>query len=265
MLFFVLGSLEVMLAGKRLPVSAPKQRAVLTALLLDANNDVPIDRLTRFVWDGHPPVTAQTTIQSYIYRLRQLLRPIANAGLVTSSDSYLLHVNPADIDLWQFRQLVDQAREKAELGDLYAAVPDLRRAVGIWRGNALAGVPGEAIRQEARLLEGERIAACEKLFSAEISLGNHREIIPELQKVVSGHPFHEALRAQLMLALYASGRQAEALQHYALIRRRLREDLGIDPGPELQELHRTILEQVPADRIASPAWASWWQLDRSVR
>jgi len=258
--FFILGSLEVTLSGRRIPVTAPKQRAVLAALLLDANNEVPIDRLTRFAWDGHPPITAQTTIQSYVYRLRQLLRPLAGVELKTSSDSYRLHVDPSDIDLWLFRRLVGEAREKGGLGDPAAAVADLRHALAVWRGNALASVPGEAIQQEARFLEGERIAAYEELFSTEISLGNHRQIIPELQKAVSGYQFHEALRAQLMLALYASGRQAEALQHYALIRRKLRDDLGIDPGQELQELHKAILEQVPANMITSLAPASWWRV-----
>jgi DNA-binding SARP family transcriptional activator len=260
MYFFLLGSLEVRPTGRRIQVTAPKQRAVLAALLLDANNEVSIDRLTRFVWDDRPPVTAQTTIQSYVYRIRQLLRSLPGVELKTSSDSYLLHVDPPAIDLWHFRKLVTDAREKAGLGDAPGAAADLRRALEVWRGNALASVPGEAIQQEARFLEGERIAAYEDLFSTEISLGNHRKIVPELQKVVSGYQFHEALRAQLMLALYASGRQAEALQHYALMRRKLRDDLGIDPGQGLQELHRAILEQVPANMITSLAPASWWRV-----
>lgn len=257
MYFFLLGSFEVKLAGKRIPVTAPKQRAVLTALLLDANNEVPIDRLTRFAWDGHPPITAQTTIQSYVYRLRQLLRPLAGVELKTSSDCYLLHIDPPDIDLWHFRKLTADARDKATLGDPTGAVTHLRQALTLWRGNALANVPGEAIQQEARFLEGERIAAYEELFSTEISLGNHRQIVPELQKAVSGYQFHEALRAQLMLALYASGRQAEALQHYALIRRKLRDDLGIDPGQELQELHKAILEQIPANTLTNLTPTPW--------
>src|SRR6266699_5933129 len=117
MYFFILGSLEVMLSGQRIPITAPKQRAVLTPLLLDANNEVPIDRLTRFVWDGRPPTTAQTTIQSYVYRLRQLLRPLAGVELKTSTDSYLLNVDPPDIDLWHFRNLVNDSRKRAQLGD----------------------------------------------------------------------------------------------------------------------------------------------------
>lgn len=251
--FLILGSLEVMLSGQRIPITAPKQRAVLATLLLDANNEVPIDRLARFVWDDQPPLTAQTTIQSYVYRLRQLLRPLPGVELETSSDSYLLHIGPLDMDLSHFRNLLADARQRSQLGDTPGSVADLRTALSVWRGNALAGVPGEAIQQEARFLEAERIAAYEELFSTEISLGNHRQIVPELQKAVLGYQFHEALRAQLMLALYTSGRQAEALQHYALIRRKLRENLGIEPGQALQELHRAILEQLPASMITSQA------------
>jgi DNA-binding SARP family transcriptional activator len=247
--FYILGSLDVMRNDQRIRISAPKQRAVLAALLLNANNEVPVDRIARYVWDGHPPVTAQTTIQSYIYRLRQLLRPLPGTELRTSTDSYLLSVDPAGIDLRHFRHLASEAREKAELGDARGAVAGLRQAIAIWRGNALAGIPGETIRQEARLLEGERVTAYEDLFSSELAQGNYRQIIPELQKAVSGDPFHEALRAQLMLAFYASGRQAEALQQYAIIRKRLREDLGIEPGREIQDLHRAILAQEPTTQL----------------
>jgi len=247
--FHILGSLDVLWNKQRIPINAPKQRAVLTALLLSANTEVPVDRIVRYVWNGRPPLTAQTTIQSYIYRLRQLLRPLPGVGLKTSTDSYLLSVDPADIDLWHFRHIADEAREKAQLGDSRGAAAGLRNAIAIWRGNALAGVPGEAIQQEARLLEGERITAYEDLFSNEIAQGNYRQIIPELQKAVTGYQFHEALRAQLMLAFYASGRQAEALQQYAIIRKRLREDLGIEPGLEIQELHKAILAQVPTTEL----------------
>lgn len=254
MYFFILGSLEVKSPEERIPITAPKQRAVLAALLLGANNEVPIAQLIHFVWDSRPPATAQTTLQSYIYRLRQLLRPLTGIGLRTNIDSYMLDASYGDTDLWYFRQQVSEARKKAQTGELGDSVVNLRDALSVWRGNSLSGIPGEAIRQEARVLDGERIAAYEELFSTEIYLGNARKIIPELHKIVSVYHFHEVFRAQLMLALYASGRQAEALQSYAVIRRQLRDKLGIEPGHELQELHRSILEQVPASRITLPAW-----------
>jgi DNA-binding SARP family transcriptional activator len=252
MQFFILGSLEVGAHESRIQITAPKQRAVLAALLLGANNEVPIDQLIRYAWDSRPPATAQTTLQSYIYRLRQLLRPLPAVDLRTNIDSYMLEVLPANIDLWYFRDRVSKARAQAHLGNVAEAAAGLRSALSVWRGNSLSGIPGETIQQEARVLDGERIAAYEELFGLEILLGNTRQIIPELHKVVSGHQFHETFRAQLMLALYASGRQAEALQNYALIRRRLRDMLGIEPGQDLQQLHRSILEQVPAAKIMLP-------------
>jgi DNA-binding SARP family transcriptional activator len=253
--FCILGTLEVKARGERIRITAPKQRAVLVMLLLDANNDVPVERLTRYVWDGQPPAAAQTTLQSYIYRLRQLMRPMAGVELQTTSASYALQVEPTETDVWSFRQRVAAAQELAHHGDLRESVRNLREALSLWRGAALAGIPGKLIQQEARLLEDERIAAYEELFNAEIALGNHRNIIPELRKVVSLYQFHEMLRAQLMLTLYRSGRQAEALQVYALIRRKLREDLGIEPGLELQLLHKAILEQAPAMTISLPSAA----------
>lgn len=251
--FFILGSLEVGLPEQRIRITAPKQRAVLAALLLSANNEVPLNRLIRFVWDGRPPATAQTTLQSYIYRLRQLLRPLPSVELRTDIDSYMLDVRREDTDLWYFRDEVEAARAKARVGQYDESVAGLRRALTVWRGSSLAGIAGETVRQEARVLDGERISAYEELFATEIFLGNTRQIIPELHRVCSVYQYHEVFRAQLMLALYAAGRQAEALQLYALIRRQLRDKLGIEPCPDLQLLHRAILEQVPAAQIAMPA------------
>lgn len=252
--FLILGNLKVENLGKRISITAPKQRAVLAALLLQANNEVQIERLIRFVWDGRPPVTAQTTLQSYIYRLRQLLRPLAGVELKTSTDSYMLSVDYAETDLWYFRQQVDTARAMARSDDKADAARTFRSALDVWRGSAFAGIPGETVQQEARVLEGERIAAYEELFSAELDLGRHRQIIPELHKAVSVYHLHEIFRAQLMLALYASGRQAEALQNYAIMRRRLSENFGIEPGQELQELQKSILRQVPAAELSNPVW-----------
>lgn len=249
MYFFILGGLEVRASDTRVLINASKQRAVLAALLLRVNNEVPVEELTEHVWDGRPPVAAKTTLQSYIYRLRQMLRPMAGVELATRSESYILQVDPILTDVWYFKHKVRYARERALEGDLSDSVTSLRNALAVWRGKALSGVGGAYFRQEAQYLEDERVVAQEELFSAEMALGKHRAIIPELQKLASVYQFHEMLRAQLMLALYRSGRQVEALQVYALIRRKLREDLGIEPGPELQGIYQAILEQVPATRI----------------
>ncbi|MEO3808637.1 AfsR/SARP family transcriptional regulator [Sphaerisporangium sp. B11E5] len=247
----MLGNLEVRFAARRIPVTAPKQRVVLATLLLDANNEVPSDHLIRYIWDGRPPAAAQTTLQSYVYRLRRSLRPVRGVELQTGSDGYVLSVDPGALDLEVFRQRAAEGRDLVK-DSLGAAVEALRGALAIWRGNALSGIPGELVRQEARFLEGERIAVYEELFNAEIELGNHRQIIPELQKLVSANPFHELLRAQLMLVLYRSGRQADALHNYAVLRRRLHDELGIEPGPDLRELQKAILGQVPSTRIMLP-------------
>lgn len=253
MYFHVLGGLEVRASDIRINVKAPKQRAVLTTLLLDVNNEVPVDRLTLYVWDGRPPVAVQATLQSYIYRLRRSLSPLDGVQLETGSASYTLQVDPAQTDVWYFRTAVARAHELVQDGDLDGAVRTFRQALSVWRGRALAGISGEYFQQEAQFLEDERIAAHEELFSAELALGAHRKILPELQKAASIHRYHETFRAQLMLALYHSGRQAEALQVYDLIRRQLREDLGIEPGPALQDLHRAILDRVPAPQIMLPS------------
>jgi DNA-binding SARP family transcriptional activator len=251
--FFILGPIEARSAGRRISVTAPKQQAVLAALVLEANRFLSVDRLAEYVWDGSPPTSAASTLQAYVYRLRQLLSPMREATLRTSAAGYALEVDDTDIDLTRFHRHVDDAREMVADGDPAAAVAEFRRALSLWRGPALAGVPGEALQQEAQFLEGERIAAQEDLMGAELALGNHRRVVPELLKLVAKQPFREALSAQLMVALYRSGRQAEALEAYALTRRRLREELGIEPGAELQELQKAILGHVPAARIPLPS------------
>jgi len=252
--FRILGSLEVRNAGKKLIVTAPKQQAVLVSLVLGANEFVSIDSLADYVWDGRPPAAYRTTLQAYVYRLRRLFERSPGVELSTGIAGYMLEVNPVAIDLPVFRQKVQLARELVKCREIDRATRELRDALSVWRGNALSGVPGELLQQEARFLESERLAAYEELLSLEISLGNHRRIIPELSKLVISHPLRETLAAQLMLALYRSGMQAEALQSYAAARSRLREELGIEPGAELQELHKGVLSRLPAESIPIPAW-----------
>jgi DNA-binding SARP family transcriptional activator len=204
------------------------------------------------VWGGKPPIAARTTLHSYIYRLRRLLIPIPDAELLTYSSGYALRVDPQQIDLGAFRAKVAAARIRSRAGDTAGAIAGFRDALALWRGRALAGIPGDYLGQEARLLEGERLAAADELYAGEIALGNHRDIVPDLQKLTAAYPFHEGLQAQLILALYRAGRQAEALQTYSLIRRRLRDELGIEPGHELRALHRSVLGQVPAGEIELP-------------
>jgi DNA-binding SARP family transcriptional activator len=252
----MLGPLQVRFSGSVIPITAPKQRAVLATLLLEANHEVFVDHLTRYVWDGNPPAAAHTTLQSYIYRLRQLMRPMSGVRLCTGPAGYTLEVDESGTDLGSFRRHVAEARAAAAHGDAAGSAARLREALALWTGNALSGVPGKFFQQEARFLESERIAVYEELFATEIELGRSRNIIPELLKLVAAYPFHESFRAQLMLALYRSGRQAEALQNFTLIRRKLYDELGIEPGAELRELQKVILEQVPSERIRLLSWSA---------
>ncbi|MFD0574862.1 AfsR/SARP family transcriptional regulator [Dactylosporangium darangshiense] len=237
-------------------MTALKQRAVLATLLLDPNREVSVEHLNRYVWDGKPPAAAHSTLPSYIYRLRQIMRPIPGVKLTTGVLGYTLHLDESSTDLGGFRALVIEARAALDGGDAPAAVACLRAALSLWRGNALSGVPGNLLHQEGRFLESERVAAYEELFAAEMALGNTRKIIPELLKIVSLYPFHESFRAQLMLGLYRCGRQAEALQNFAFIRRKLADELGIEPGVELRELQKVILDQVPPERVTLPSRAA---------
>src|SRR5690349_16533834 len=142
MIFHVLGCLEVRISGRRVGISAPKQKAVLATLVLEINNEVAVDRLVRYVWDGAPPPASHTTLQSYIYRLRQLLRPMAGVSLETSSSGYMLQANPFDADLWYFRHQILEAQQKVSAGNLDEALKGFRSGLSVWRGRALAGVPG---------------------------------------------------------------------------------------------------------------------------
>ncbi|MEU6431041.1 AfsR/SARP family transcriptional regulator [Microbispora sp. NPDC046973] len=252
--FAILGALEVRYPAGRIQITAPKQKSVLATLLLDADKEVPVDRLVDCVWDGRPPAAAQTTLQSYVYRLRQLLGPMPEVSLQTSTSSYAIEIGACEFDLRYFQSRVAEAHESIREGEKEQAAAAFRKALAAWRGNALVGVPGEILRQEARLLENQRIAAYEELVNLELELGNHRRVIPELHKIVSEYPFHEVFTAQLVLALYRSGRQAEALQSHSLMRRRLRDKLGIEPGIELQQLQKAILERVPAMEITLISW-----------
>jgi DNA-binding SARP family transcriptional activator len=254
--FSILGALEVKYSAGRIHITAPKQKGVLVALLLDADHEVSNERLVDFVWDGRPPTAAQTTLQSYVYRLRQLLSPMSGVNLQSSTSGYAIELGSCVLDLRFFQRRVAEAHEWIQNGSKLSAVMAFRKGLSVWRGNALAGVPGELLRREALLLENERIAAYEELMNLELELGNHRRVIPELHKIVAEYPFHEVFTAQLMLALYRSGRQAEALQNYGVIRRRLRDELGIEPGVELQQLQKAILEHVPALEITLVSWAN---------
>ncbi len=236
--FRLLGPLEVVDETGPLLLGGQKQRSVLALLLLEAPRPVSTDRLVDALWGEQPPRTAATSLQNFISQLRKTL---GSDVLVTKPPGYALTIRPEQLDLERFRRRAAEARTAAEPGE---RAEKLRAALDLWRGPPLADVEFEAFAQpEITRLEEERLGALEERIDAELEAGRHGELVGELESLVDRHPVRERLRAQLMLALYRAGRQAEALNAYQGARRTLVEELGIEPGQDLQELHGSILRQ----------------------
>jgi YVTN family beta-propeller protein len=246
--FRILGSLEVLLEGRQIPLGGPRQRAVLAILLLHRGEVVSADRVVDELWGERPPDTATKTVQVYVSRLRKAL----GAGvLATRGGGYALEVGADDVDAGRFERLAGEGREALDRGDARGASETLRAALDLWRGPPLADLAYESFAQtEIGRLEELRLAALENRIEADLALGRHAALVPELEALVAEHPERERLRAQLMLALYRSGRQSDALESYRDARRTL-VALGLEPGPQLRELERAILSQDRA--IAAPA------------
>src|SRR5215218_2927496 len=249
--FRILGPLEVTRGGTALALGGPRQKAVLACLLVHANEVVPIDALADGVWEGRPPDSATGTIRTYVSHLRRVVEagPAGGNGhvLLTTPPGYRLRVEPGQLDSDEFERLLEQARRARADGAPELALGHLNQALGLWRGPALADFAAESFAHaEAARLDGRRLAALEERIEAQLALGLHAELVAELAQRAADHPLRERLWGQLMLALYRSGRQAEALGAYQRTRAMLAEDLGIDPGPPLQRLQRAILQQDPA-------------------
>jgi DNA-binding SARP family transcriptional activator len=235
--FRILGPLEVGSNGNLLPLGGQRQRALLAALLVRANEVVSTDRLIDDVWGGTPPRTAATSLQNFVSQLRKV---IGVDTLVTRAPGYVLKVDPAAIDAARFERLLHDGRD----GSAELRSERLTTALSLWRGPALADFTFEPFAQnEIGRLEELRLTALEARIDADLELGRHAQLVPELDSLVAEHPLREALRGQLMLALYRSGRQAAALEAYQSARRALLDELGIDPSPALQRLHASILRQ----------------------
>ena len=242
--FRLLGPLAVTVEGEPLALGGQKRRALLAALLLEANRIVSRDRLIDALWGEEPPDTARNTIQVYVSQLRKLL---PEGTLETAPPGYRLAVDPEAIDLFRFIQLTQQARAALTVGNASDAAETLREALALWRGPALADLAWEPLAQgEVVRLEELRLAALEDRIDADLALGRHGQLIGELESLVAGHPLRERLRAQLMLSLYRSGRQADALAVYQRARKALVDELGIEPGEALRKLERAILAQDPS-------------------
>src|SRR5579862_2430629 len=228
--FRILGPLAAFADGEPLPVSGPKQRALLALLLLSANRVVPRERLMAELFVELSPTSADHALRNQMSRLRKVLA-VAGAEpprLVTRPPGYLLRVEPGELDLDEFEPLVAEGREGLAAGDPSFAARSLRAADGLWSGRALADLDLEGLlRIEIERLEEWRLAAVEERIEAELALGRQRELVGELEALSGEHPYRERFRAQLMLALYRSGRQAEGLEVYQRTRRLFDDELGL--------------------------------------
>jgi DNA-binding SARP family transcriptional activator len=244
--FRILGPLEVRSNGHSLPLGGPKQRAVLALLLLGANRVVSRERLIAELWPDAPGGDSEHALTLQISRLRKALSAAGDGEerLVTRAPGYMLRVERDELDLDHCERLVAAGRTALEGGDAESAVALLREAESLWRGRPLADLEFEPFaRLDVERLEELRLTALEERIEAELATGHHRELVPELEGLIAEHPLRERLRAQLMRALYASSRQAEALAVYTDTRRLLVDELGIEPSAQLRELERSILNQ----------------------
>lgn len=240
--FRILGPLEVRLDGEPVRVGGPRQRALLAMLLLSANQVVSRDRLTDELLSDAPAASADHQLRVQVSRLRRALG--APERLLTRAPGYVLQVEPDELDLHRFERLLAEGDSALSAQNFEVALGALRQAEALWRGRPMADLEFEPFaRVEVERLAELRLAAMEKRIEAELSLGRHAMLIPELEAHVAEHPMRERLRAQLMLALYRSGRQADALQIYREGRELLSEELALEPSPALRQLERSILRQ----------------------
>jgi DNA-binding SARP family transcriptional activator/class 3 adenylate cyclase len=245
--FRILGPTEVLDGGRPVPLPSGRGRALLALLVLNAGEPVSADRLIDELWGEDPPPTARTVVHGLVSKLRGVLGPgrgEARFGTIlqTSGSGYRLHIEPEAVDAHRFKQLIDEARgAPAE-----ARATKFSDALALWRGSALADFSYEPFAQRAiTALEELRVQAIEDRIQADLASGHAADLVPELEQIIQDHPFRERLRGSLMLALYRSGRQADALQAYRDARSVLVDELGLEPGPALRELEAAILRQDP--------------------
>jgi DNA-binding SARP family transcriptional activator len=252
--FEVLGPVRATVAGEPIALGGPKRTALLAALLLDAGRVVSTDRLIAAVWEGDPPASARSVVHGIV---RDLRRAVAAAGvgtevIATRRPGYLLRPDACTTDVDDFERLLARAREP---GDTARRARLLRDALALWAGPALDGLDAPIAAAAATALEEQRLAALEERIDGDLELGRHATVVAELTRLVEDFPLRERFRGQLMLALYRSGRQAEALEEFRRCRRSLVAELGIEPGHRLRELERAILAEDPRLGRAEPLTA----------
>ncbi|GAA2642776.1 AfsR/SARP family transcriptional regulator [Streptomyces vastus] len=241
MQFCILGCLQVWDGDRLIDIAADKQRTVLAVLLLRAGQTVPVHELQDQVWGDAPPAKAKNTLQAYVYRLRQLLKFGSDTALVTEAGGYRMMMPDGALDLHRFEELTARGRAAIKAGRVDEGFVALQAALDQWQGPAFADVSATALQADVQRLEDQRIAVAEDAAEAALALGRQATMVPRLETLVAAHPYRERLWALLMVALCGTGRRADALAAYGRLRARLREDLGIEPGPQLRQLQRDIL------------------------
>jgi SARP family transcriptional regulator, regulator of embCAB operon len=266
----VLGPLNAEVNGGSIVPTAGKPRQILSLLALYPGRMMPVPTLMEEIWETQPPLSALTTLQTYILQLRRRLGTAMGPGapgaakevLVTRHGGYLLQIPEDSVDVHHYERLIREGQSAFEKGDSEVSAARFRSALDLWRGPALVDVRvGPILDIEVMRLEESRLVTVERRIDADLRLGRHAEIIAELTELTARHPQHEGLHCQVMLALYRSGRQASALEVYRRLRMRLIEDLGVEPSPQLQRMHQAMLAVDPQlDVLAGPRHTSTFDL-----
>jgi DNA-binding SARP family transcriptional activator len=253
--FTILGPVEVLADGRRLPGAAPRHRAALAYLLLHARTVISADRLIDAIWGQTPPDTARAQIHAAVTALRRVLRAAGAAQvLATHAGGYVILPEPGQLDLEEFTSQIAAAQAQAAAGDRRAATYQIRAALQLWQGQPLADVNADYIPDARARLDGRRLAAFERLADLELSLGRHEDLIDEIAAEVAAHPLRERLSGQLMLALHRAGRQADALSAARTFRSALVEQQGLDPSRAFATLEQAILRDDPGlDQRSAPS------------
>lgn len=253
----ILGPLEIVADGRTVKIGGPRERIVLAMLALRANRVTSVEQLVDAVWGEVPPSTARGQIQGCISNLRKVFDDAGLANAIqTRAGGYVLTLAEDGLDSERFGKLVAQARRQASEDKAPDAAATLRAALGLWRGPALSGLQSDLVQRGCAVLEDARIAAVEELMRLDLQLGRHAEISGELRVLVAEHPLRERLYEFLVLALYRSGRQAEALEVCRRARSTMVSELGLEPGAELQALERAVLNRDPSLGLPTEAAAS---------
>ncbi|MET0235056.1 MAG: BTAD domain-containing putative transcriptional regulator [Kibdelosporangium sp.] len=249
--FRLFGEVQLSVAGRSPDVGTPRQQAVLAALAIDAGRPVPIETLVDRVWGDNPPTQVRNVLYSHLSRIRQLLKQSDDVTVTRRAAGYVLQADPGTVDLHRFVGLVERGKD-SRLADVDRATA-LTEALRIWRATPLAGIPGDWADQVRAAWSRRRLEAAVLWGDLELRLGHPETVILTISDLVSDYPLAEPLEVLLMRALHAAGRDAEAIDRYAAVRRRLADHLGTDPGPELRGLHSAILRgELPAARRPAP-------------